>query len=273
MMGVDGVEVSYCTIHDSYKEGIDFKDGVRNGSMHHNTVYNMENVAFYIDCYDSFCDNINMYSNVAYDCTSAGIALATEQGGTLSNIKVYNNLVYNCKDGLSILDYTARPGTHTKTDIQIFNNTFVDNSRWQIWIQDPADNFINLVVANNLFAHSSAINVFKWDDWSNIAGATLDYNLFQTGTGFGSNIITSDPLFLARGNNDYSLSAASPAVDAGYTAHAPSDDIDGNARPSGSGYDIGAYELTSASAPNQSTDVNNEDVYYYIDKSSYRALN
>jgi hypothetical protein len=295
-VGLDGFEVKNCTVHDTTKEGMSVGNGAINGSIHDNIAYSMVGVSFYVDAYDEDTANVDIYNNVAYDSTSVGIALATEQGGTLSNIKVYNNLVYRCKDGLTIYDYTARSHAHTKTDIQIFNNTFVDNSRWQIWIQDPAENFINLVAQNNIFAHSNAISVFEWDDWGNLIGATLGYNLFQTGTGFGSNIITGDPLFQDRGNNDYSLLASSPAVDAGSTAYAPSEDIDGSARPSGNGYDIGAYELTST---NQPTDVNNdgavnvldlisvgqhweeagpvgwrsEDVCYYIDKSIYLALN
>jgi hypothetical protein len=265
MSGVDGVEVSYCIIHDSYKEGIDFKRSTNNGYMHHNVVFNMTQVAYYVDSYDTFCSNIYVHSNIAFNCTSVGISLATEKGGTLDNIKVYNNLVYNCKDGLSIIDYTASPGNHSKTNVQIYNNTFVDNSRFQIWILDPAVNFIDLVVQNNIFAHSNATNVFDWDDWQSLIGATLGYNLFQAGTGFGSPIITGDPLFQNRGNNNYSLSASSPAVDAASTAYSLLEDIDGNVRPSGNAYDIGAYELQGTQPTNQPSDVNNDGVVNVLD--------
>ena len=42
--------------------------------------------------------------------------------------------------------------------------------------------------------------------------------------------------------SDFTLQTTSPAIDAGSSVGAPSTDFAGNARPQGSGYDIGAYE-------------------------------
>ena len=53
-------------------------------------------------------------------------------------------------------------------------------------------------------------------------------------------------LFVNPSGNDYHLSSTSPAIDAGTSSHAPSTDIAGNPRPSGAGYDIGAYEYQSS---------------------------
>lgn len=44
---------------------------------------------------------------------------------------------------------------------------------------------------------------------------------------------------------DYHLTGSSPAIDQGSSSQAPSDDYEGNSRPQGSGYDIGAYEYTN----------------------------
>jgi hypothetical protein len=49
-------------------------------------------------------------------------------------------------------------------------------------------------------------------------------------------------IFSNPGNNDLHLVSASPAFDAGTGTGAPSYDFDGNPRPYGSGFDIGAYE-------------------------------
>src|SRR5206468_9648869 len=48
-------------------------------------------------------------------------------------------------------------------------------------------------------------------------------------------------LFLTPGA-DFHLRDGSPAIDSGTSANAPSFDLDGNPRPVGAGYDVGAYE-------------------------------
>lgn len=43
-------------------------------------------------------------------------------------------------------------------------------------------------------------------------------------------------------SGDFHLKTGSPAIDKGTSTVSPSDDLDGNSRPSGAGIDIGAYE-------------------------------
>jgi hypothetical protein len=62
-------------------------------------------------------------------------------------------------------------------------------------------------------------------------------------TGQGEGDIAIDPLFVAGWPNvDLHLQENSPAIDAGTSIGAPSTDLEGKSRPSGEGYDIGAYE-------------------------------
>ena len=60
-----------------------------------------------------------------------------------------------------------------------------------------------------------------------------------------SDIFGQNPLFVTPpttpGTGNFQLREGSPAADAGVNAGL-TDDIEGNARPSGAGYDIGAYE-------------------------------
>jgi len=58
-----------------------------------------------------------------------------------------------------------------------------------------------------------------------------------TVSGFASE---DDPWFVGDGN--YHIRAFSPAVDNANATYAPADDIDGDARPAGAGYDLGADE-------------------------------
>ena len=69
----------------------------------------------------------------------------------------------------------------------------------------------------------------------------ITYSNIQGGhTGIGN--INEDPLFI-NPDNDLHLQKTSPCIDTGTADGAPSDDLDGNYRPTGSGYDIGAYEF------------------------------
>ncbi|MCD4697955.1 MAG: T9SS type A sorting domain-containing protein, partial [Bacteroidales bacterium] len=56
------------------------------------------------------------------------------------------------------------------------------------------------------------------------------------------NSIAEDPLFVNLSENDFHLTENSPCIDAGDSINAPDFDFDGNPRPQGAGYDIGAYE-------------------------------
>ena len=61
-----------------------------------------------------------------------------------------------------------------------------------------------------------------------------------------SPLLVSQPTFTSEASLDavdFHLSAGSPAVDSGVAIPAVSDDHDGNPRPHGAGYDIGATEL------------------------------
>ncbi|MGD0613722.1 MAG: choice-of-anchor Q domain-containing protein [Anaerolineales bacterium] len=51
-----------------------------------------------------------------------------------------------------------------------------------------------------------------------------------------------DPKFVNPTGADFHLQSGSPAIDAGSPLNAPDSDFDGNARPRGAGYSIGAYE-------------------------------
>jgi len=69
----------------------------------------------------------------------------------------------------------------------------------------------------------------------------------------GSTIINSDPLFVDVMDPDpmqwdLHLSSSSPCIDKGTSAGAPDTDIDGNSRPQGPGYDMGAYEHVKESS-------------------------
>ena len=84
---------------------------------------------------------------------------------------------------------------------------------------------------------------------SNTGGTVYeDYNLFfgnitnTTGVTSGGHSLIGDPRFVDPLNDNYHLRFGSPAIDHGIDADVYTD-LDGDPRPIGSGFDIGAYEF------------------------------
>lgn len=93
-----------------------------------------------------------------------------------------------------------------------------------------------LTLENNLFYLPNSAFVLVYGE------NTYDSN---TITQFGKGNIYGDPLFVSPAwgtDGDYHLRTGSPAIDAGTPTGAPSNDLEGNPRPQGNGFDIGAYE-------------------------------
>ena len=73
---------------------------------------------------------------------------------------------------------------------------------------------------------------------------TIEHNLINGSTQiYGDDAIIGDPSFVNPSGADFHLKEDSPAIDNGSAVDAPGNDFDGNPRPQGVGYDIGAFEL------------------------------
>ena len=238
LSSVDTFEVKNNHVHHSYKEGIDAKVGCSNGKIYKNHVHDLIRLGIYVDASDQDAHNIDIYQNVVHD-SSEGIGLATEAGGSLENIRIYNNIVYNNGNGFSIHGY-AVAGSHLKKNIKVISNTFYNNLL-AVQITDACENFENFVIKNN---------IFSGEDWGMInflyfleTDVTIEHNLFDAASGiYGSDFVIGDPKSVNPTEADFHLQEDSPAIDCGSFIDAPSDDYDGNPRPQGAGYDIGAYE-------------------------------
>ncbi len=94
------------------------------------------------------------------------------------------------------------------------------------------------------------INCILWDpsgpaqDVSDDSGlVSIDYCDIQSSAFYdGIGNIDADPLFVDAATDDFRLSAGSPCIDAGDPASTLTEDLDGDPRPVGSGFDMGAYE-------------------------------
>jgi parallel beta-helix repeat protein len=147
--------------------------------------------------------------------TTSGAAIAV---GTGDNNLIYNNVIFSNYGGIE----AAYSGTNTK----IYNNTIYNSRDFGIEIRNTS----GASVRNNIVYQSGTpIN--------NSGSSTVM-----------SNNLTTDPRFVNASASDFRLQSASPAVDAGMTLAAVTDDIMGVARPQYSAFDIGAYELGGSSS-------------------------
>ncbi len=175
------------------------------------------------------CSNILYFGNTVRGGTNA---LTTQAANTITI--AYNVLQTNISNVLCVADWTSE-GQHSP-NLHYYNNVMIHPGGNALYTGGTG-----LIVKNNII-----------DGWGDI-GETGSYNIYTSlcwnqseqygwypGTG---EIIEQDKskVFIDSANFDYHLKSNSPAVDAG-TSLGYSEDIEGNAVPSGSAVDIGAYE-------------------------------
>lgn len=201
--------------------------------------------------------NALLEKNVVYDNGAGGGAGINLDGVQQSVIQ--NNLLYdNHATGIALFQ---GDGADASKNNVIVNNTVVvaADGRWALLIVDGSTG--NTVVNNILLNRNPGRGAIDIDSAS-LDGFYSDYNAvtdaftpddggtvlgladWQAATGQDAHsfVATEAQLFADPANNDYHLASGSPAIGAGTSYQAPSDDLDGNARPSGNGWDVGAYE-------------------------------
>ena len=245
--GTSGFEVRNNTVVDCQKEGIDAKDGSSNGWITGNVVNHPRAVGIYVDAWDKPTHDITVSRNIVFDSVeSAGFTVASEMGGLLSNIRLENNLAYhNHTYGIEISRccIESRP----MDGIIIVNNTLYENGvDWGGGIIADNAQAQHVVIRNNIAGQNLTFQIAVAADVPP-ANVTVDHNLIDGYRGYedevyGKDYVEGDPRFVDIAAADFHLRSDSPAIDRGSAAAAPDADWDGDPRPIGAGYDIGADE-------------------------------
>jgi PKD repeat protein len=176
----------------------------------------------------------------------------------LQSSTIQNNLIYGY-EGYGIVFYQIDASGPSKNNT-IVNNTIVSTvagAKAAIRIKDGGT---GNVIRNNILLGGGGVSLRISDN--SLPGLVSDYNvvgtLFQsedtgatqslaswrTQTGQDAHSLpgTAALLFVNATLNDYHLAVGSLAIDTGTSTGAPATDLDGQARPHGTGVDIGAYE-------------------------------
>ncbi len=175
--------------------------------------------------------NATVQNNLLLDIHGKGINLYQQDASAGSkNDVVVNNTVVLASDG-----YFPIGVRYGSTNVKVLNNIGIGGSR--AFVTDSASKS-GLVVDYNIWS----VNAFSNDNDS----SWMKFPNWQsTGQDAHTVLSTASALFM-NPNSDYHLLSTAPAVDAGTSTSAPTTDYDGNARPAGSGYDIGAFEYGSS---------------------------
>jgi parallel beta-helix repeat protein len=263
MASVEKFEVAYNTVFDRLVdvnnggEGIDAKNSCKDGSIHHNTLYDLVRHAIYIDAFLGEMNNIDVYANKVYNCPKSAIVIVSEEGGTVTGVKVHDNVVYNCGNiGIWVAGY-LRNGP--LKNVEIYQNTIFNcggkgnylNSGILIEASNPQCS--GFVFRNNIV---SGCPVTIKSNVSQPFAITIDNNIFSGPIGSFSatttvtNTLNVDPLFVNTEANDVHLQKGSPAIDKATGTPLSMSDFDDTVRPTDGDEDgkavgdLGAFEYS-----------------------------
>ncbi len=261
----------YCTDTTINIENSNINENIGHGIYLSSSFCNIENCAFYNN---SLTGN-SVIGGAAISLSGQGVANISKcifsgnssqvSGGAIyagfSNLTISNSLF--CKNvtngsGGGIFSNLYEPAMYPR----ILNCTFVNNR---------ADDKGGAI--RSLCGVANVINCICWNNLPNeISGdAVVSYTDIMGGF-IGDGNISLDPVFISPTN--YSLKPTSPCIDKASSIGAPNSDIEGNIRPQGTGYDMGAYEYTMNIPPatfNSSTGLLTVP-YTVIDNTYYYAL-
>lgn len=243
-------------IHDSGPgtnggEGIDAKDGSSNGKIYNNHVHHINRLGIYVDAWDKHTHDIDVFQNIVHDCSGDGLCVVSEAGGLLENVTIYNNISYkNRWCGFTFGHYGEPVSSRPLKNIKVINNTFYNNGEgdWPGGIYIESQNGENIVIRNNICSQNLMFQM-QAEEGVPLQNFSIDHNLIDGYRGYegeiyGDAYIEGDARFVNPSSANFHLQQNSPAIDNGSSVDAPGVDFDGNSRPQGDGYDMGAFEYT-----------------------------
>jgi hypothetical protein len=245
------------TISGNYIHDITFKDP--------------ENVDPHIDCFQTWgpaydivfernlCEVLEYQDTVEY---GKGF-MVEELNPPVRDLVVRNNIIH-AFNYLTVKDCE---------NAIILNNTFSsDLSFTYVDVTGLAlRNSPNATIKNNIFRDNQYYHLFVHE--SSQQGTEVEYNNVYRSDGqppLGSpspyDLWDVNPMFVNAAANDFHLQSNSPCIDAGDEVDV-AEDFEGNSRPQGAGYDIGAFEYTANGPPPNELIIDDADPGFSVSSS------
>lgn len=206
--------------------------------------------------------DLHVHDNVIRNTHCDGINFATVDPSQ-GTVEAYNNVIYHVGTGVLTGDLSSfaciyfagilNNGPAPGGTAEIYNNTCYDaggigrDGNSGAFAVFPSGT-MKVNFRNNIVYALQYESYISANNQGHTGAYTGNNNLFfgaGPGPSFFSSNRNSDPKFASPRAGDFHLLPGSPAIDFGVTVSLPTDH-DGVTRPQGSGYDIGAYEFSSA---------------------------
>ncbi len=224
--------------------------------------------------------------NIVYNNGKGGGGAINMDG--VQNSIIRNNLLFN-NHATGIANFRIDAAAGPK-DNQILNNTIdmAADGRCALLFKQTAGP--NTVRNNILYSRNAHAGNLLCGSQADIANVDSDYNMLDRVTPDDGDTIYTLAQWKAKGQDRHSLAAnptslwnnpevgdyhllpGAPAIDAGVTLTNVTNDLEGHARPVGSGPDIGCYEYGSAASKHATRSVCSRNVPPDSFHTSYDAL-
>lgn len=183
---------------------------------------------------------------------NGGGIFCQNSSATITNCIIKQNTSSGSGGGIYCRDFS---------NISMVNCLIVDNSgNGGVYCYLSSPTILNCTISRNVASISGGVACIEQSSpiitnsiiWDNIAEEIYQDSSSEPvvsycdvqGDYMGEGNFYGDPLFVDAENNDYHLSIGSPCIYAARASDSPAIDVEGNPRPQGYGYDIGAYEAT-----------------------------
>ncbi|MHB1951910.1 MAG: right-handed parallel beta-helix repeat-containing protein [Acidiferrobacteraceae bacterium] len=245
MVGSQNVLVAHNNVYNISFLGLYAKGNARNITFEDNTLNNIGSRGIMLgestgiqflqpgETYESY-DSI-IKNNVITNDQSACLAESSSY-----NAEIYNNSCYNTaisRHGAIMISNESALG-QAGTNVYVRNNIIYDLTPrpMEVIAHDAMTDYSTLHIDHNLYYNPSGVT-FEWDD-NNIYG--VDLSSWQQTTGMDAYSQIADPVYASL--TLLTLTAGSPAINAGVALASVLHDFNGLPRPSAGPYDLGAYQ-------------------------------